>query len=380
MKKILHISETFQGGGAEAVFRDTLEISKKLGFINNYYVSKGKISPFSYIYSFGSYFELKKKLLDLKPDIIHIHNYYHFLTPSILQAIKNYKKQNTCKVVFTAHDYHLICPNSALQFFEGKKRKNFSNFENDVLFTKKFDHRTWLHSTLKLLQFLLGYKVLNLNEVIDIIISPSNFLRDTFLNYGVTTKIKMIRNPAIFSKIKKASNDKNKKYIDIVFLGRLSPEKGILEFIDILEYHSELKINFHIYGHGEIESELIKKMVNLRDGLNITLHGFVENKKVLEIISGYDIFVLPSLWYENAPLSIIEAAIAGLPVMVPNVGGLIEMASLSKYYFPIDLSGDNIDSMLLKAFKHTGDNSILDESIFSHEKYMEEIFDIYTKD
>ncbi|HHG8774834.1 TPA: glycosyltransferase [Raoultella planticola] len=379
MKTILHISETFHGGGAEAVFRDTLEVSNKLGFVSDYFVSKGKISPFSYVYSFRSYFELRNKLLKLNPEVIHIHNFYHFLTPSILQAIKSYKKNNKCKVVFTAHDYHLICPNSALQFFENKKRKNFSCLKNNVVFTKKFDHRTWFHSTLKLLQFFLGYRVLKLNEVIDIIISPSNFLRDTFLNYGVTQEIKVIRNPAFLSRIKKAKSKVDKKHIDIVFFGRLSSEKGLLEFIDLLEQHSKLKINFHIYGHGEIENKLISKSTVLRDGLNIILHGFVENKKILEVISEYDIFVLPSLWYENAPLSIIEAAIAGLPVMVPNVGGLIEMASLSKYYFTINSTGIDIDGVILEAFKYAGDNSIVDESIFLHEKYMKEICNIYTK-
>ncbi|HCD1314891.1 TPA: glycosyl transferase family 1, partial [Klebsiella pneumoniae subsp. pneumoniae] len=45
MKKILHISETFEGGGAESVFRDTLNVSEKLGFINDYFVSEGKVSP-----------------------------------------------------------------------------------------------------------------------------------------------------------------------------------------------------------------------------------------------------------------------------------------------------------------------------------------------
>ncbi|EPK2386674.1 glycosyltransferase, partial [Klebsiella pneumoniae] len=91
-----------------------------------------------------------------------------------------------------------------------------------------------------------------------------------------------------------------------------------------------------------------------------------------------DIFVLPSLWYENAPLSIVEAGIAGLPVLVPNSGGLLEMAKLTKYFFPYEYNEENYNVIIEKAFLFKGKNEIIDKHIFSEENYMQKIYQLYT--
>lgn len=382
MKKILHISETFEGGGAEAVFRDTLKISEKLGFTNEYFVSDGNVSAISYVFSFAQYFRLKKELTNYLPDVIHIHNYYHYLTPSILKAIEKYKNENKCKVIFTAHDYHLICPNSGLQYFENHHRYSFDSKKDSVTYGKKFDHRSWAHSTLKLLQFTLSYRFLKLQNIFDVIVSPSNFLRETFINYGVRNEIRVIRNPANFKQIEINKEKKTKKDIndiDLVFIGRLSPEKGLLEFIDNINNKCTLSINLHIYGKGILEKDIDLKSRELRVGFNIIKHGFVDSSTILDVLTQYDIFVLPSVWYENAPLSIIEASIAGLPVVIPNSGGLLEMAQLTKHFFPYEYDEENFDTIMQKAFLFKGENGVLNEKLFSEDTYQKEILRLYTE-
>lgn len=379
MKKILHISETFEGGGAEAVFRDTLKISEKLGFTNDYFVSDGNISVFSYIFSLAQYFRLKNKLTNYLPDVIHIHNYYHYLTPSILKAIEEYKNKNKCKVIFTAHDYHLICPNSGLQYFENKHRYNFDSKKDNISFRKKFDHRSWVHSTLKLLQFSVSYRLLKLQNTFDVIVSPSNFLRETFINYGVTSEIRIVRNPASFKEIKVNKGINQTKDINLVFVGRLSPEKGVLEFIDNINNKCTLSINLHIYGKGVLESDIDLKKKGLRPGFEIIKHGFVDSSTILDAISQHDIFVLPSIWYENAPLSIVEASIAGLPVVIPNSGGLLEMAQLTKHFFPYEYDEKNFDTLIQKALLFKGKNGVLNKELFSEATYQKEIFRLYTE-
>ncbi|EJS3664090.1 glycosyltransferase, partial [Klebsiella pneumoniae] len=312
------------------------------------------------------------------PDVIHIHNYYHYLTPSILKAIREYKKKKGCKVIFTAHDYHLICPNSGLQFFENDKRYSFDWKINSIRYNKKFDHRSWLHSTLKLLQFSVSYRLLKLHNVFDVIISPSNFLRTTFINYGIKQEIQVIRNPANFKELKRDKTAVTSNEINIVYVGRLSPEKGILEFIDNLNKKCTLDVNLHIYGKGDIENEIESQKRTLRTGFKIFNHGFINSSFILDTISQYDIFVLPSLWYENAPLSIVEAGIAGLPVLVPNSGGLLEMAKLTKYFFPYEYNEENYNVIIEKAFLFKGKNEIIDKHIFSEENYMQKIYQLYT--
>lgn len=378
MKRVLHISETFDGGGAEAVFRETLNASESCGFENSFFVSPGNISVFSYIYSFKNHIKLASHLDKFKPNVIHIHNYYHYLTPSILMAIKNFKKKNNCRVFFTAHDYHLICPNSGMQYFKQKKVFLFSCSRNNISFFKRFDYRSWLHSSLKVCQFILGYKILKLHNVIDTIVSPSEFLKQTFISYGIKNTIKVIRNPTSLSPTSLEKDNVENDYINIVFIGRLSTEKGIINFIDTLNTKTDRKVNFHIYGKGELEDVLQKKVKTSRDDLNIILHGYVDSAEIPLIISKFDIFVLPSMWYENAPLSIIEAANAGLPILVPNRGGLAEMAQFTKQYAFLDSEGINLDDTIVHLYQFRGQNKIINPDVFSHERYRKNIQELYS--
>ncbi|HBX1689551.1 TPA: glycosyl transferase family 1, partial [Klebsiella pneumoniae subsp. pneumoniae] len=72
-------------------------------------------------------------------------------SPSILMAIKRLRDSNLWlgRVIFTAHDYHLICPNSGLQFYENETPYNFLISKNNFSYLKKFDRRGYIYSTLK---------------------------------------------------------------------------------------------------------------------------------------------------------------------------------------------------------------------------------------
>ena len=371
--KILHISDSYNGGGAESVFRDTILATEQLGYEVEYFISNGKITPISYTFSIEYYLKLQGKLNFLKPEIIHIHNYYHFLTPSILLAIKKYKQKNQCKVIFTAHDYHFICPNSGFQFFNKNVRRNFDINKKNINFLKKFDHRTWFHSYLKVFQFVLNYKILKLRNVIDVIISPSEFLKNVFKEYNIKQPIYVIRNPIELKKqdIKKIKQNKNK----IVMVGRLSPEKGFIEFINKVNNEVNFYLEIHIYGTGELEEKI--KEIKLKSNIKIFMHGYIERENLIKELNKYDLFVLPSVWYENAPISIIEAGAAGLPILVPSYGGLIEMANLTETRYTFKYTEKNLEEILKKILFLEKNNKIPNEDIFSFKNYKEKLKEIY---
>ncbi|WP_117055630.1 glycosyltransferase, partial [Klebsiella pneumoniae] len=85
--------------------------------------------------------------------------------------------------------------------------------------------------------------------------------------------------------------------IKLVFMGRVTEEKGILNFINIIQ-KSKFDIDFHIFGEGDLLNNI--KELTLRSGLTIICHGYVSRELLLKQINEYDIFVLPSIWYENA--------------------------------------------------------------------------------
>ncbi|PRD16789.1 glycosyltransferase family 4 protein [Pantoea coffeiphila] len=378
--KVLHVSDEMSGGGAESVFRDTIKASQENGDTVDYFISDKQRNVFSYIFSVKNYNLLKKKLESFKPNVVHIHNYYHYLSPSILLALKKYKKKNNCKVILTAHDYHFICPNSGLQFYKDDTAKSYSSENNNISYFDKFDARSSVHSIMKLSQYILCYRIMRLRSVVDKILCPSEFLKSTFEKYGVVTDKKLVRNPFDIDERNISETDLIPKIIHspdvikIVFFGRLSPEKGIIEFISKLN-SSFLNIEFHIYGGGPLEEEI--KKVKCRGNLKVIIHDFTLREKLLEEIKSYDMFVLPSLWYENAPNSIIEAGAAGLPVIVSNRGGMIEMAKQTSYYHLLDEDESNIDGVILSVFNNRRMNRIINPDMFTFSTYKQMISDIY---
>ncbi|WP_336222225.1 glycosyltransferase family 4 protein [Citrobacter amalonaticus] len=337
---------------------------------------KQKSGVLSYIFSLENYCRLKARLNMFKPDVVHLHNFYHFLSPSVLLAIKHYKATQTCRVIYTAHDFHLLCPNSGFQYFLKGQRINFSVVHNNVRLHYLFDHRSQLHSLLKVLQHVIAYRLLRLHEVLDVIITPGEFMKTVMRRYGMTGRIEVIRNPvALYNSLPVLSRESS--VLHLVYAGRLSPEKGLTEFLHKLNKETTQDIVFHIYGDGVLTGMLEK--FPCRKGLVIYLHGKVERSKLMSEIAKYDIFVLPSLWYENAPVSLIEAAANGLPVLVPGYGGLLEMARESAHYFTFEYADDDgeLQDVLRCAARCRGKNHLIDANQFSDENYRHRIETIY---
>ena len=372
--KILYISDSYEGGGAEAVFRDTMQVTRASGFDVDYFVPEQKTGPVSYVFSLKNYLAVREKLNAFMPDVIHLHNYYHFLSPSVLLAIRKYKSHRKCRVVYTAHDYHLICPNSGLQHFVEQTRVNFSHDKNDIHFNYRFDHRSWFHSHLKVLQHVLAYRILKLRNVFDVIVSPGQFMKSTLRRYGITLPIEVVRNPVSLPEIQEQKRT-DAAGIQMVYAGRLSPEKGLVELIRKLDRETCEEIVFHIYGDGDMRDAILHEPC--QEGLSVVLHGAVDRETLVAELPRYDFFVLPSLWYENAPVSLIEAAAAGLPVLVSGYGGLLEMAQESSCYFTFDHEEETLLEVLLKAEKRRGQNTLFSPHEFSYETYQRKIIRVY---
>ncbi|MCU5774274.1 glycosyltransferase family 4 protein [Erwiniaceae bacterium BAC15a-03b] len=379
--KVLHINDKYEGGGAESVFRDTIKATEELGYESRMLCSDGKTNPLSYLFSSKYYRETLKLITAFSPDIVHLHNYYHYLTPSVLKALRDAKKKHKFKVVLTAHDYHLICPNSGFQHFTAGKRTNFNPQRKNLSYLQRFDHRSVVHSLLKCTQHLINYRLLKLSGVFDLIISPGEFLSRVFSAWGVKQPVTVVRNPVEFLPSEPVEQEtlvvNQNRAKELVFIGRLSVEKGLLEFVGLLNKQSHGDINLNIYGQGEAEQAL--KATSLRPGLKLIFHGFKPREEVTGHLAQYDVFVLPSVWYENAPISIVEAANAGLPVLVPNYGGLQEMAELTQQAVLFDYNQNDLNDKLELAFAKRKTNALKDKTIFTFEAYKSSLEKIYTQ-
>ncbi len=267
--------------------------------------------PFRIIYSF----EAKKKIMSVidsfKPDIVHMNNINFQLTPSIIYGIK---KKNI-PIVQTVHDYQMICPNHLLYNFDKNIpcEKCVKGWHINCI-KNKCIHGSVVKSILGVIEAKL-YSFLKTYKKVDLFICPSNFLENKLLSAKKYYKEKTCTIHNFIDK-EKFSNVERKEKDYILFVGRLSKEKGIENIAKTAKLLPEYK--FVVAGSGPDE-DLLKNIPN------IELAGFLTGDRLGEIMGNAKVLLLPSVCYENCPLSILEAHSMGVPVVTMNSGGMAEL-------------------------------------------------------
>lgn len=290
------------------------------------YFPKNMSKLMAFTRPFGSH-EVKstfKKLLDdFKPDVVHLNNVHTQLSPVMAELAH----RRGIKVVWTLHDYKLLCPR-----YDCLKNGNTiceTCFNGD----KKacLDNKCMKGS--KLASFI-GFKeaiVWNrerLEASTDDFICPSQFMADKMVQGGFSkSKMQTLCNFIDVEKCKFSSTD-GTDYTDDVellpkkeeyycFIGRLSHEKGAKTLI---EAANQLPYKLVIIGGGPLMDEL-KSVAHT----NIEFVGFKQWDDIKQLVGKARFSVIPSEWYENNPLSVIEAQCLGTPVLGANIGGIPEL-------------------------------------------------------
>jgi len=285
-----------------------------------------KISLKNIIKTFYNYDAVKKLnlLLDkTKPDIAHLHNISHHLSPAIITVLK----KRDIPIVQTLHDYKLICPNRQL-FFENKFCDRCQGGKYYNCFLQGCIQGSRLKSFLGALEAYIHNRILKTYDKIDLFIAPSRFMRDICVQFGIPKeKIKVIYNftlppPSMKDKKTKEEKDINSKYL--LYFGRLSSEKGIDTLIKALPM-AKNKINLKIVGGGPEYKNLEKLIIDLKLGSSVKLLGPKYRDKLQALINKAEGVVMPSIWPENMPLSLLESMAAGKVVIAARTGGMPEL-------------------------------------------------------
>lgn len=284
--------------------------------------SKDVRRTFDVIYSSHNKKEMERALDDFKPDIVHINNFQRQLTASIIDAVK----ERNIPIVFTAHDLQAICPASAM-LNNGEICEKCLNNSKFNCFKNKCIKDSMLKSFLGSVEGTY-YEKKGFYNKIDFIISPSNFVGNMLKKQGITTEIKTIYN---FVDMKKFEDYKIEDDNYAFYFGRLSVEKGIFNLIDAFAMQEHGKL--YIAGSGP-EKEKIEEFIeqnNLHD--RVRLLGFLSQDEVKKYIASSSFVVVPSIWYENCPFSILETLAIGKPVIGSKIGGIPELIEDNKNGF-----------------------------------------------
>ncbi|HCE3704092.1 TPA: glycosyltransferase [Vibrio parahaemolyticus] len=387
--KVLIISD-YNSGGAGIVAKDTGKLLEKEGYDIKFYwgCDRFTFSPFRYLVNLKAKEEIYTIMDSYSPNVIMLHNFDNLLSPYILKAIKDYKSKNkNVKVIMTLHDYHMLCPSNSLSYYEKKRRKFFTSvptYFNCVL--KCLDHRSFFHSFLRVLQWTLHYKVLRNHSVIDCFLAPSKFMFSKAKEVIEVNKLNVTRNPTIVCKNTVEKKRCENNHVSISFVGRLSEEKGILEFVSSIcsiLIDSPVNVNFNIVGDGphlNAIKDAIKENVN--KNIEFTMFGKVPKSQVDTILARSEFVLLPSLCYENAPLSLVEGAMHGCKIITMNYGGMKEIAEMQPYSFLLNSFSESELQRLLRYIDNNRnnetDNSKLIHS-YSESQYVDTINDIFQR-
>lgn len=266
------------------------------------------------IYSAEARKKIRAVLEDFKPDVCHLNNFNYQLTPSILLEIRKWMREtgHACRIVYTAHDYQLLCPNHMC------RNPNTHEICEKCLggaYRNCFQNRCIHGSALKSLMGTLEADFWNANGVygeIDTVICCSRFMKQM-----------MDRKPVFAGKtvaphnfIDRPEQKETKKKDYVLYFGRFSEEKGVRTLLTACKALPD--IPFVFAGTGPLE-ELLETVPNVRNA------GFLEGEALATLIREARFSVYPSEWYENGPFSVMESQLYQTPVLGAAIGGIPEL-------------------------------------------------------
>ena len=251
--------------------------------------------------------KFNKILSDFKPDVVHLHNIHSYLSPIVAKIAHN----KGFRVVWTMHDYKLICP-AYICLRENKLCEECFNCKRKVLEHKCMKNSyiasflAWMEACFWNRKKLSGYT--------DLFIASSQCLKDKMIAGGYSPeKITVLHN--FLPKKIPESIEKEDYYC---FVGRLAVEKGV---DTLLEAAAQLPHKLIIIGGGPL-LDIYKKKYQYD---NIEFSGQMSPEELFPIVRKARFLVIPSVWYENSPHSLIESLLMGTPVLGSRIGGIPEM-------------------------------------------------------
>jgi glycosyltransferase involved in cell wall biosynthesis len=327
MRRVLHVNDypADELGGTEVLMARTLALLGAAGWDARAFtraeLPDPRLTPLRYLNNRVARSALRGTLDEFRPDVVHTHNYYHLLSPGVLVELDRYKARSGARVVMTAHDYHLVCPNSGATWYRGTEPvpADLDRVRSwRYLFTRRWDRRGRLHSALKLLQHAWHYRRTDRRRVIDVVICPSRFVQSAIDRVGIPTIWLPNPNPPTLPNRVKRPDE-----LTFVFAGRVEPEKGLVRFLDMLP--TDFPGRFLVVGDG-VDRPTAEAVCRQRTfGERVAFLGRRPHAETLGLIAAAHVLVLPSRWDENYPLSLIEALAVGTNLLVADRGGMREI-------------------------------------------------------
>lgn len=276
----------------------------------------------SIVYDASAASQLDALLKYETPDIAHLHNIYHHLSPSILGVLKRHK----IPTIQTLHDYKRLCPNHAMftqnKICEQCKSKKYINaIKNSCIFNAKLPSA--VVATEMTVQSMFGWY----DTYIDRFIAPSKFMKNKHKEWG-----KDVSNMDVIPySVEPLESTHQNAYV--LYAGRLSSEKGLHIIMHCAKQLPH--IPFHIAGDGPLRTELETYVAKNRLK-NVVFLGFLSEKKLSNARKKSAFLLIPSQWYENYPIALLEQFAHGKSAIGSDLGGIPEIIDHNKNGYVVE--------------------------------------------
>jgi len=265
------------------------------------------------VYSREARRKIEAVIKKVQPELVHIHGFAQQMSTSILPPLK----AAGLPVIQTLHDYKMVCPNSSFtshgRVCEACKGGKYYNM------TRYRCKRGSLSASLLASVEMYFHEAFRLYEPnIDLFISPSQFLAGKMVEHGIKTPIIPIPNfiqPDSFQPVYESGNY-------YIYAGRLSPEKGIRTLLNAVQ-QIKTDAELVIAGSGELEQDL-RQFVRDNNLNNVRFVGHLNTTELSALIQRAICTVVPSEWYENYSMIVLESLACGTPVIGARIGGIPE--------------------------------------------------------
>ena len=253
-----------------------------------------------------------------RPDVVHVHNFFPLLSPSVYDAAASHR----CPVVQTLHNYRLLCANAQL-FHNGRCC--------DVCLSQPLGLRAVVNACYRhhvfgtaVVAAMNGFHAMRgtWRYRVDRYIALTEFAKRLFVRSGVIPAQRISVKP---NSVEDPGAGRGEGGY-LLFVGRLSPEKGIGVLLEAAQKGEGLPLPLKIVGTGPLETSVREAQCAGR----IELLGHCSRKEILRLMQDASALLLPSLWYEGLPMVAIEAFATGLPVIASRLGAMPEIIAEGK--------------------------------------------------
>jgi glycosyltransferase involved in cell wall biosynthesis len=341
--RILHVNKfLYRRGGAEAYMLDLAELQRRVGHEVAFYGMQHPENPSrpyeayfpplvvlepppsgltrrvaaaaNMIWSPAGRRGIDQLLREFQPDVAHVHNIYHQLSPSVLRPLA----ARGVPTVLTLHDYKLICPTYQLLDHGHVCEACLGGHFHHAILRRCKDESLGASATVAVESAI--HRLTRAYGTVATFISPSRFLAGKLTQAGVYPDRVRVLDHFVDTA---ATAPKAAPGGQVLFAGRLAPEKGVdvlIEAMARLGPGAELEVA----GDGPERARLQALAAERAPG-RVRFHGRLPKDRLLDRVRSAAVAAVPSRWHENQPMAVLEAFACGVPVVTTDLGGLPEL-------------------------------------------------------